>query len=241
MPTGDLAEFILYITPGFIVLRIIRWRYPGKQQSTFEQIAESVIFGVLIVAIVKLIDKGWKGFDLHSNAPGIPDPVFILALFSAAILLGNLLVGERWLRSEFAKRSPKLGWLASSPDSIWQMVNDPSHENWAVVYLKDGSSFLGYIAEYAFDPDAKDQDFLLAEAKRVKDDLTPEYIVNGIGVYLNTKEVSPLLRAVKNVWRRSHRFLQMTEDFNPTDWITTTEAVELTGDLFGAAAYVMSD
>jgi len=48
---------------------------------------------------------------------------------------------------------------------------------------------LGWIKDFTFDPDAEDNDFLLADAKRVDDQLTAQYIVTGRGVYLNTRDV----------------------------------------------------
>ena len=40
-----------------------------------------------------------------------------------------------------------------------------------MVYLDDGSIYIGYIYEYRFDPDCDDQDFVLSDAKRVDEDL----------------------------------------------------------------------
>jgi hypothetical protein len=58
-----------------------------------------------------------------------------------------------------------------------------------VVYLDDGSIYLGWIKDFTFDPDADDNDFLLADAKRVDDQLAEKYAVTGRGVYLNTRNV----------------------------------------------------
>jgi len=57
------------------------------------------------------------------------------------------------------------------------------------VYLDDGAIYLGWIKEYTFDPDVESNDFLLAGAKRVDDNLNTTYLVNGQGVYLNTRNV----------------------------------------------------
>lgn len=68
-------------------------------------------------------------------------------------------------------------------------VNSPDNKDWAVIFLDDGSIYSGWISDYRFDPDSSDQDFLLSKAKRVDDDLSPMYEINGIGVYLNTRNV----------------------------------------------------
>jgi len=67
-------------------------------------------------------------------------------------------------------------------------VNRPSND-YAVVYVDDGSIYLGWIKDYTFDPDAEDNDFLLADAKRVDEQLKELYSITGRGVYLSTRNV----------------------------------------------------
>jgi hypothetical protein len=61
--------------------------------------------------------------------------------------------------------------------------------DWSVVYLDDGSIYLGVVHQYRSNPNDQDQDFLLAKAQRVDDKLQTLYLVTGQGVYLNTRNV----------------------------------------------------
>lgn len=189
MPPQSLAEFILYIIPGFIALQIYHQKYPAKERESLIVFAYSLVYGVLIISILKTIDKFCLNFILHSNSSGIPGTRFIIVIFFSAIFLGYLSILLRELRSYFSKKVGFLRWLSPGVDSIWQKINDPSNEDWAVIFLNDGSIYLGWISKYAFDPNNVDQDFLITQAKRVKEDLSTVYSVNGIGVYLNTREV----------------------------------------------------
>jgi hypothetical protein len=48
---------------------------------------------------------------------------------------------------------------------------------------------MGWIKEFTYDPDSPDNDFLLSMTKRVNDDLTVRYKVDGQGVYINTRNL----------------------------------------------------
>ncbi len=63
------------------------------------------------------------------------------------------------------------------------------NRDWAVVFLSDGAIYCGWIKEYSFEPDAENHDFLLTKAKRVNNHLKLNYTVDGLGVYLNTRDV----------------------------------------------------
>jgi len=73
---------------------------------------------------------------------------------------------------------------------IWLKVNLPETKDWAVVFLNDRSIYTGWIKEYSFDPDNAYHDFLLARAKRVDENLKEKYVIDGLGVYLNTRDVN---------------------------------------------------
>ena len=74
-------------------------------------------------------------------------------------------------------------------NSIWARVNQRGTDQWAQVFLDNDVQYLGYIKYFKNDPDAADQDFLLAESYRVDKNRRPLYRVDGVGVYLNTRDV----------------------------------------------------
>jgi hypothetical protein len=88
-----------------------------------------------------------------------------------------------------SRHFPELKWLAPDVNSIWARVNQTGTDQWAVVFLEEDVQYLGYIRYFRNDPDANDQDFLLAESFRVDKNRRVMYKVNGVGVYLNTRDV----------------------------------------------------
>ncbi len=190
MPVKELVEFILYVTPGFLALYVYRSFYPVKRQSEFNQIAISVVYGVCIFALVSWLDESYFNEDITNiDSEGFPQPYFIIVLFVSGILWGGILVLNHFLRIRISQKYECLRFIAPDPQSIWFKVNQPYNKDWSVVFLNDGSIYLGYISTYKFDPDLEDQDFLLSKAKLVDSDLSEIYSVNGIGVYMNTRDV----------------------------------------------------
>jgi hypothetical protein len=73
--------------------------------------------------------------------------------------------------------------------SIWAKVNGPRATDWAVVFADDGAIYMGWIKEFTYIPDADDNDFLLSRAKRLNEDGSHQYEIDGQGVYMNTRNV----------------------------------------------------
>ena len=192
MPINNLIEFIVYVVPGFLSIEIYRSAYPAKQKSEFAHIGWSILFGILIVVLIKWTDRSILNNQLFSNQPGIPGIRYTFALLIGGILIGLGRVGLHNFRYYVSRRFKKLKNIAPDPQSIWAIVNNKTNRNWAVVYLDDGSIYLGYISKYTFDPDLDNQDFLLSSAKRIDEQLNEIYIVTGIGVYLNTRDVKKI-------------------------------------------------
>ncbi|MBG0785806.1 MAG: hypothetical protein H0S79_11955 [Anaerolineaceae bacterium] len=189
MPIQTFAEFLLYIVPGYLTIQIYRWRYPVKEKGSFFEIASSVTIGVFIVYLGIWIDKHVFCYYFVSNSDGLPTFRFLVLLFSTSILCGLLLIGQRELRNYLSKTCPKLNWIASGVDSDWVKINSKNNDDWAVVFLDDGSVYLGWIKNYTYNPNFKDQDFILSNAKRLNNDLSVMYVIDGIGVYLKTENV----------------------------------------------------
>jgi hypothetical protein len=187
-PVEHLADFILYVMPGFIALQLYRAKYPVKGISEFLQVSWCLIYGIALAGMVRWVDHRFLNGSLQSDEVGLPRFRFIVALAVAGLALGILLISIRWTRFALSKKYPALGGLEPDPQSIWAKVNQQSIE-YAVVYLDDGAIYLGWIKEYTFVPDSENNDFLLAEAKRVDESLNTIYLVNGQGVYLNTRNV----------------------------------------------------
>lgn len=187
-PAEHLVDFLVYVMPGFIALQLFRARYPAKKLSEFLQVAWSLIYGVILAALVRSADAHFLHGWLQSDAPGFPAFRFVLALVLSGLLLGIIFIGLNFARFFAAAHWSSMEGIAPDPQSIWAKVNRPSND-YAVVYVDDGSIYFGWIEDYTFDPDAEDNDFLLADAKRVDEDLTEKYSITGRGVYFNTRNV----------------------------------------------------
>lgn len=189
MQFSDLAQFVLYVIPGFIALEIYRYVYPVKTRSDFIIVTWSVVFGLLISFSLIWINDNLLDNFLQFVPNELPSIGFLLALLFCGILLGLIRILFRKLRTLIADATPFFQRLNPDPQNVWYQVNQAKEEYWAVVFLDDESIYLGYIQSFRSDPDELEQDFLLSHASRIDDHLRVLYEVDGLGVYLNTKNV----------------------------------------------------
>jgi len=127
--------------------------------------------------------RGW----LQSNTPGFPASRFVATLVLAGLFGGILLVGMYSARFFLAAHWPRLEGIAPDPQSIWAKVNRPSND-YAVVYVDDGSIYFGWIKDHTSIRTRKIMIFcLLMPSELTK--LIEKYSVTGRGVYLNTRNV----------------------------------------------------
>lgn len=189
MPFKNIIDIIIYIIPGFIMLQLYRSYYPVKDKKDFYEISWSIIGGVIITSFVKILDQKYFNFYLESNTSGFPSFYLIITLIFTGICIGYSLIlihKFRFILSSYEK----LKWLLPDPQSIWAKINHPSNMDWSVVFLNDGAIYLGWIKYYKFDPNRIEHDFLLTKAKRVDEKLKTIYSIDGIGIYINIKDVN---------------------------------------------------
>ena len=189
MTFSDIVQFLLYVIPGFISIELFRSRFPAKTRTDFFTISWSIVFGVAVTSLLIWLDANGLHGLLAYELKGLPSIQFIASLVVAGLLIGIMRVGLRELRLLVSRRPGAPRWLTPDVNSIWARVNQTGTEQWAVAFLDDDVQYLGYIKYFRNDPDEKDQDFLLAEAFRVDKNRRVIYKVNGVGVYLNTRDV----------------------------------------------------
>jgi hypothetical protein len=189
-PVEHIAEFVVYAMPGFLALHIYRSVYPVKGLSEFLQSAWSIIYGVVLAGLVRGLDELYLNHRLHSVDEGFPRLAFIVALVGAGLSWGYVLVAFNWLRLYLSDKIRSLNFIAPDAQSIWAKVNRTRSTDWAVVFADDGAIYMGWIKEFTYNPDADDNDFLLSQAKRLNEDGSLQYEVDGQGVYLNTRNVN---------------------------------------------------
>jgi hypothetical protein len=189
MPTQSFIEFLLFIIPGFVYVNTYRRFHPVAKETQFFEIANTTVFGILIYAIVVTLDKQALNLSLESNA-AYPSVKFVGVLLGLGIVFGVIMHGFYELRFWLSRKYACLKWLSPVNQAIWETVNQKDVEDWAVVYLNDGSIYMGYVQSFSYNPNIEYQDFLLSKARRVDEELKEKYLINGIGVYLNTRDIN---------------------------------------------------
>lgn len=190
MFVDNLSDFIVYIAPGFIATEVYKLFFPAKEKKAFSQIAWSIIWALFIVTSLNLIDKIALNNLLHSNTKSpLSEPYYLCSLMLMGVIFGLVGVYQFKARVWLSNSCETLEWLAPERDSIWKIVNDSEVRDWAVVSLANGDKYLGWITNYKFDPDETNQEFLLGHARKVDEKINEIYVVDGIGVYLNTRDV----------------------------------------------------
>ena len=194
MPDVSFLDFALFILPGYIALSIFRKVYPTKQKGELHLAVWSVVWSGLFVLILSEFDRRWFAGHLETSAffggDERPATRALVGLLLVALVAGGLLVFQVRLRNFASKKVAWLEWLGPDQMSVWAKLNARDDRSWCVVYLNDGASYLGWIHTFSADPEQTDQEFFLARAKRVRDDLSVMYSVDGPGVYLSTKGVT---------------------------------------------------
>ncbi len=177
------------MAPGFIALELYRAVNPARERNQFAQLIWSLIYGVLIYSIVKWFDGAHLNHLFQSDKEGFPTFRFIAVLWISGFLVGLGRIFIDYVRYDVSAWHEAYRFIAPDPQSIWAKVNQKIYKDWAVVYLNDGAIYLGWISEYTFNHNSEHQDFLLKNVKCVNEDLSVKYRVDGVGVYLNTKDV----------------------------------------------------
>jgi hypothetical protein len=189
MGFSDIVQFLLYVIPGFISIEYFRARFPAKTRTDFITISWSIVFGVGITSFLIWLDANVLNGLLAYKSTGFPSIQFLTSLVVAGFIIGIARAGLRQLRFILSRRFAYFKWLAPDASSIWARVNQKGTNQWAVVFLDNDIQYLGYVKYFRNDPDAIDQDFLLAESFRVDNKRRIIYSVDGVGVYLNTRDV----------------------------------------------------
>lgn len=189
----SFLEIIIFLIPGFISIKIYRAKYPVKKRTNLEKIMWSITNGLFILFIVKLLDILFFKYKFKfsrlnlKNFLAEENIVFIILLLSVGIIIGFIRILFHKLRFYLANKFNSLSNITPDPQKLWPVINKKSNEDWAVVFVDDGSTYLGWISDYTYNPDDDNHDFVLSDAKRVDEKLNEMYKVNS--VYFNTKDV----------------------------------------------------
>lgn len=126
MPNNELVDFILYVLPGFIAIEIYRSAYPAKSRDKFYYITWSVLFGVLIVSLIKWLDISYLKNYLESTKDGFPSFIYIFSLLVGGTILGFIRIFIHYSRFKISQKFDCFERIAPNPQSIWAKINQPN-------------------------------------------------------------------------------------------------------------------
>lgn len=186
-PFKDVFVLLLYLLPGFLSLQLKRAKYPAKKLSDIETIIWSVahtfFIHVILAGLSALLSDPRLNFLAKKSSEIGPAEVF--TLMAVGFLWGSLLIFWHWSQ----RKLPIFG--EPDPLNIWFKIADLAarEEKWAVVRVKEGPVYLGWIKDFSYDPAQENQDFFLSPAHLVDNNLTSLRNLEEGGVYLNTRDV----------------------------------------------------
>lgn len=196
---SQVSDFIALVAPGFIAVEIFRSAYPVKTRSDKSNLFLYVLYSLVCASILALLSQVDTSSVLGLKIPSKGSSLYPVVLLSVGWIVGQLCTFLYWIRFHASKQVRFLKWVRPDPQSIWNRVNQDFDGQWAYVFLKDGSVYLGYVQFWSYDPDSSSQDFFMDRARRVDERLdmrgskTSEwkerYMIE-TGVYISTSEVS---------------------------------------------------
>ena len=182
MGIQNVYELLIYIVPGFIANEIYGAKYPGKKISDLDKIIWSLIYTIIILALIQLFP--WiKLTELQNNSSLI---LISFILILSGIIFGGLLILWRKVRT-------KLGFLSPAPISVWSNVLEKFESCWVIVTLTDGKTrFIGWVSLYTSDPNEVTQELYLKEVQVVDIDNRPIRNIGGDGIFLKTDQIQSM-------------------------------------------------
>lgn len=189
-----MSQLLVVVIPGVVAVELFHVAYPATRRDWL-----SILLWVAVWGSVGAAAALWFDTTVFDGAGGVAAALadgqlnvgFVFALLIAGLVAGGVRIGIRTLRFLVARSSPALQWLRPDHPPVWVSANMPFvNDDWAVVYLHDGAIYLGWIAQFSYDPRRQHHEFVLQDARRLEDDLGERYRVAGSGVYLTTGQVA---------------------------------------------------
>ena len=185
-----MTELLAFLVPGAVAVELFRVAYPAANRNWLSTILWLAVWGAIGGAAALWFDAtvldGSAGLANGQLSVGM-----VALLLAAGLTAGGLRIAVRALRFVIARGSPVIQWMRPDDPPVWVSANMPFvNDDWAVVYLRDGAIYLGWIAQFGYDPRREFHDLVLQDARRLDDDLGERYRVSGSGVYLNTRQVA---------------------------------------------------
>jgi len=161
-----IPNVLIYIVPGFIVLKIIEVFTPKKKLSQMETILWSLFYSFIILlasaAVIWIYNKICLFAKMKSIEIKQGDNVYLAISLGLSLIIGfiitkvsNSRIGE--IITKAFNRNMSTG------EDVWFKSLQTKKGAWATVYLKDGLIYTGIVSEYTANPDDETKLLLLRQ------------------------------------------------------------------------------
>lgn len=175
-----IPEILLYIIPGFLVLKIIEVYTPTKKHEQYETTLWSVLYSFVVGIEYSFLGNIFKSVPACANwSISMSEEGKLFIYFALAVVTGYLLV--KFPKSRLGDKITKFfNANLGSADDLWFDTLHTESGMWATVYLKDGLVYTGILSKFTADSDEKDKLVLLKNYRLMKRNETAD---SAIGNY----------------------------------------------------------
>lgn len=162
-----IPDVLLYIVPGFLVLKITEEYLPKKKLSQYESILWSILYSFIVTIefnilcwLMACICKCSTTFD--SGNISISNTSKLVIYFFLAIATGFLIT--KAAVSFVGKKITKLFNPNMAPgEDVWFESLRAQKGTWATIYLNNGLIYTGMLSKFTADPDDNNKLILLKQ------------------------------------------------------------------------------
>ena len=165
--TNAIPELLLYVIPGYVMLRIIERFSLAKRKDSFNTLLYSVLYSFIIniivstlVLILRCIITGY-----NSLSPNVSELIYqsMCIVFSVVISLIIIKTSSTSIgKKVFHYFNPNL----EQYPNVWVKALLSEKGAWAKVYLDDETVYFGELTNYTSDPNDDRQELLLEAYKK---------------------------------------------------------------------------
>ena len=159
-----IPEVLLYIVPGFIVLKIVESFTPRKKLAQLETVLWSLFYSFLITLATAVVLWIYKRICLCAKIESLEikrgDNVYLAISLGLSLLIGYIIT--KFSNSAVGEFFTKLfNRNLSTGEDVWFKSLQTKEGAWATVYLKNGFIYTGIVSKYTANPDDEKKLILL--------------------------------------------------------------------------------
>ena len=162
-----IPDVLLYIVPGFLVLKITEKYLPKKKLSQYESILWSILYSFIVKIEFVFLCSGLAcickcSTDSNNVSISFSDTAKLVIYLLLAITTG--FVFTKASGSSIGKKITKLFNPNMAPgEDIWFESLRTQKGTWATIYLNNGLIYTGMLSRFTADPDDNNKLILLKQ------------------------------------------------------------------------------